>query len=95
MSSEELPNAKVLQTTITPNERGLLVRLSVSDGSLVPASDEPPDQPHGAIRVDILVQIERDGAPLLPRIEWQALRLAGAVLADLERQKGAEARNAR
>ena len=91
--SDELPRAKVLQTTVTPNELGLTVRLQISDGSLLPPSVDAPDR--STIRLDLTVQIEPDGLPLLPRIEWQALRLAAAVLGELERQKASEAKHAR
>lgn len=76
-----LPKANLLQTTVTPNELGLLVRLVVSDGPLEPPSIDAPDPPESRIRMEMSVQIdEQRGLPRLASIERETLNIANAVL---------------
>lgn len=76
-----LPDARILETTVTPNADGLAIRLLIADGSLDPAS--------GTMRLEIAVQIPPHGRATLARIELEAMDLANSVLAALCREKKA------
>jgi hypothetical protein len=80
-----LPDARILETTVMPNDAGLSVRMLISDGSLDPASGTAS----GTIRLTLSVQIPAETRATLARIELGAMDLANSVLAALCREKKA------
>ena len=83
MSSDQLPNAKVLRTTVIPTEGGEVVQLQISDGSRDESSDPIPS---GTIHLQMTVRIESGFRPLAA-LEWDALNLADSVLKALMRER--------
>jgi len=82
-----LPDAKILETTVTPNADGSVVRLQIADGSLDPASY--------SILLEISVKIPIPRLAALAQIEHDALDFADSVLSELARQKKEELRTGR
>ncbi len=74
-----LPDARILETTVTPNAAGSTIRLVISDESLDPAS--------GTIRLTLSVQIRPRTRATLASIELDAMDFANSVLAALCREK--------
>ncbi|MDE2112137.1 MAG: hypothetical protein KGJ79_13420 [Alphaproteobacteria bacterium] len=78
----ELPDAKIRETTVIPDEDGLIVRLQIYDGEL-----EPPSY---SINLVLSVQIPLAPKSALAKIEHDTLDFADSVLAALVRQKKEE-----
>lgn len=83
MSSDQLPGAKVLQTTVTPWGGGYLVQLQISDR---PLSEQGDPLPSGTIRLDLTVKVESGFRPLAA-LEYDALDMADSVLKALMRER--------
>lgn len=77
--TDALPDAKILETTVTPNAGGAVVRLQIADGPLDPASY--------SILLELSVKIPLPRLATLAQIERDAMDLANSVLAALLRQK--------
>jgi hypothetical protein len=88
----EVPNAKILQTTVIPGERNAVVQLLISDGSPEGPSDTMSS---GTIHLHMTVRIELDGMPPLAAIEYEAVDLADSVLQALMREKAEDMKAAR
>lgn len=77
-----VPNAKILETTVTPNARGSVVQLQISDA--------PLDAEAWAIRLTLSVQIPAYRLPLVAHVEREAINIADDVLAALLRNMAEE-----
>jgi hypothetical protein len=83
-----LPAAKILETTVTPDKDGQIVRLQISDGSLDPASP-------ATFRLALTAKLPAYRFPLVTHVEREAMKLAEAVLAQRLRETGEELQKSR
>ena len=88
--TDELPDAKIRVTTVTPNVDGFFVEIQVSDGGV--PTDESAAVPPPTVRLPVGVKIPASRLPTLASVQREAMHLAACVLAALVRDKDAEMR---
>ncbi len=85
---DELLNAKIRATTVTPNADGCFVEIQVSDGEA--PTDESAAAPPPIVHLSVGVQIPASHLPTSASIQKDAMHFAACVLAALVRDKDEE-----
>ena len=80
-----MPNAKIQETTVSPDASGATVQLQISDVPL-PAED-------AAIRITLAVRVPAYRCPLLAHYQREAIQIALDQLRDLALKLGIEIQN--